>query len=184
MSRLKLRVLQTKFCVQRPLLCVSQQNLASEEAKDNFFFHNWGEGGSGPYMEFSIIDFISFLNHSISQIIEKKQRSASIFIPFFVRIPIQKYVNQFNESPTSRGYHIMLRLLRSMFPALSLYGLRSTLQPSFVFSHPRVSGWPIQYSQLFSTLDSATIVQWPLPLFFPCMLNYYLKFVQIKNSLT
>ena len=39
-------------------------------------------------------------------------------------------------------------------------------------------GWPIQNSQLFSTLESATIVQcqWPLPLFIPCMLNYYLKF--------
>ena len=37
MSRLKLRMLRTKFGVFQLLLCVSRQNLASEEAKICFF---------------------------------------------------------------------------------------------------------------------------------------------------
>ena len=40
-----------------------------------------------------------------------------------------------------RGYHIMLRWLRSMFPTLSLYGLRSTLQPSFAVGGQYKTWW-------------------------------------------
>ena len=82
MSRQKLRMLWTKFCVQWPLLHVLRQNLASEEAKifKVFFWIFNGENplftkSSQKMVQFQKINKKNFLNSLVSEKKFKKNLS-------------------------------------------------------------------------------------------------------------